>query len=149
MSGKRDFGRIRQLPSGRWQARYPGPDGVDRPAPRTVERKRDPADWLAEKRIELARDDDWLDVVPELHSHLSWFSEPGPEGLVFVGPLGGRLLRRDFRRLWAEALRTVGLDPATVHFHGLRHTGNPPGSRHPREHEGADGTDGPLHDARR
>lgn len=29
------FGRVRKLPSGRWQARYHGPDGVDRPAPAT------------------------------------------------------------------------------------------------------------------
>jgi integrase len=63
-------------------------------------------------------------VVPELRSHVSWFSESDPDGLVFVGPLGGRLLRRNFRRLWAEAVRTVGLDPAVVHFHDLRHTGN-------------------------
>lgn len=28
--GRRQFGRIRRLASGRWQARYPGPDGVDR-----------------------------------------------------------------------------------------------------------------------
>jgi integrase len=316
MAGKRDFGRIRQLPSGRWQARYPGPDGIGRSAPRTFERKRDAADWLAEKRTELARGD-WLNpdlgrvlfgeyaarwvnerdlsettrerydqvlrvhllptfglrafgeireadvrswrkerrdagvgqataakayrllhailhtatddgmlrrnpcrirrageeksseravlsveqvfeiadairprfrclvllaaftgmrfgelaalrrteldlhaaevrvlhsqaelrggrlltkdpksaaglrvvaipsaVVPELRSHLSWFSEPATDGLVFVGPLGGRLLRRNFRRLWAEAVREVGLDPASVHFHDLRHTGN-------------------------
>ncbi len=35
MASKRHFGRIRKLPSGRYQARYPGPDGVDRPAPHT------------------------------------------------------------------------------------------------------------------
>ncbi|MDP9101929.1 MAG: site-specific integrase [Actinomycetota bacterium] len=28
--GRRQFGRIRRLASGRWQARYPAPDGVDR-----------------------------------------------------------------------------------------------------------------------
>jgi hypothetical protein len=60
MASKRDFGRVRQLPSGRWQARYPGPDGVDRSAPRTFDRKRDANDWLAEKRTELPRGD-WLD----------------------------------------------------------------------------------------
>ena len=32
MAGKRRFGRVRRLPSGRWQARYKGPDGIDRPA---------------------------------------------------------------------------------------------------------------------
>jgi hypothetical protein len=36
MPGKRRFGRVRQLPSGRWQARYLGPDGIDRPADRTL-----------------------------------------------------------------------------------------------------------------
>jgi integrase len=315
MVSKQDFGRVRQLPSGRWQARYPGPDGVDRPAPRTFDRKRDATDWLAEKRTELARGE-WLDpdrgrvpfgeyaarsvnerdlsdttrerydqlrvhllptfglravgeireadvrtwrkdrrdagvgqstaakayrllhailhtaaddgllrrnpcrvrgageeksaersvlsvdqvfdiadairprfrclvllaaftslrfgepaalrrteldldagevrvlrsqaelrggrlltkdpksaaglrvvaipsaVVPELRSHVRWFSEPATDGLVFIGPLGGRLLRRNFRRLCAEAVRKVGLDPAGVHFHDLRHTGN-------------------------
>jgi hypothetical protein len=29
MAGKRRFGRVRRLPSGRWQARYKGPDGID------------------------------------------------------------------------------------------------------------------------
>ena len=37
MPGKRRFGRVRELPSGRWQARYKGPDGIDRPAPRTFD----------------------------------------------------------------------------------------------------------------
>ena len=57
-------------------------------------------------------------------SHVRWFSEPAANGLVFIGPLGGRLLRRNFRRLWVEAVGKVGLDPAGVHFHDLRHTGN-------------------------
>jgi integrase len=314
--GKRDFGRVRQLPSGRWQARYPGPDGIDRPAPHTFDRKRDATDWLADKRAELVRGD-WLDpdrgriafrdfgtrwveerdiaettrerydqvlrthllpmlgalavsdmreadvrswhkdrrsagvsqattakayrllhailhtaaddglirrnpcrirgageekaterpvltvdevfaladairprfrclvllaaftslrfgelaalrrpqldldagevrvvhsqaelrkgrlltkgpksaagsrivsipaaLIPELRSHVQWFAESAPDGLVFVGPLGGRLLRRNFRRLWGQAVSAVQLDPAAVHFHDLRHTGN-------------------------
>jgi integrase len=28
--GRRQFGRVRRLPSGKWQARHPGPDGLDR-----------------------------------------------------------------------------------------------------------------------
>jgi integrase len=39
-SGKRRFGRVRQLPSGRWQARYRGPDGQDHPAPTTFGSRR-------------------------------------------------------------------------------------------------------------
>lgn len=42
MAGKRrTFGRVRKLPSGRYQARYLGPDGLLRPAPRTFERRRE------------------------------------------------------------------------------------------------------------
>lgn len=47
MADKRRFGRIRKLPSGRYQARYPGPDGIDRPAPHTFTRKTDAERWLA------------------------------------------------------------------------------------------------------
>ncbi|MFF8604678.1 hypothetical protein ACF06X_01945 [Streptomyces sp. NPDC015346] len=40
MAGKkRSFGRVRKLPSGRYQARYPAPDGIDRPAPHTFRTK--------------------------------------------------------------------------------------------------------------
>lgn len=58
--GKRHFGRIRKLPSGRYQARYPGPDGVDRPADVTFTRKRDAEQWLSAKEVELARGE-WTD----------------------------------------------------------------------------------------
>jgi hypothetical protein len=37
--GHRRFGNVRKLPSGRYQARYPGPDGVMRSAPDTFTRK--------------------------------------------------------------------------------------------------------------
>jgi integrase len=61
MAGKkRRFGRIRKLPSGRYQARYPGPDGIDRPAPHTFETVRDADDWLAEQQTALRRGE-WQD----------------------------------------------------------------------------------------
>jgi integrase len=53
MAGKRHFGRVRQLPSGRWQARYTGPDGIERPAPQTFTRKRDAEAWLTHTEAEL------------------------------------------------------------------------------------------------
>ena len=43
---KRRFGRVRRLPSGSWQARYQGPDGIDRPAPETFATKTDAEVWL-------------------------------------------------------------------------------------------------------
>jgi integrase len=57
---RRNFGRVRKLPSGRYQARYPGPDGVLRPADRTFATTTDADLWLAKKRIEI-EDGRWLD----------------------------------------------------------------------------------------
>ncbi|MEU3917862.1 tyrosine-type recombinase/integrase [Streptomyces sp. NPDC029004] len=57
---RRTFGAVRKLPSGRYQARYPGPDDVMRPAPETFETARDAHDWLAEKQTEIRRDH-WQD----------------------------------------------------------------------------------------
>ncbi|MUN37862.1 tyrosine-type recombinase/integrase [Actinomadura litoris] len=59
MAGKRRFGRVRKLPSGRFQARYPGPDGLDRPAPTTFATKRDAERWLVLKEAEIQAGD-WL-----------------------------------------------------------------------------------------
>jgi integrase len=39
--GHRRFGSVRRLPSGRYQIRYPGPDGRTRTGPETYERKSD------------------------------------------------------------------------------------------------------------
>ncbi len=60
VAGKRRFGRVRQLPSKRWQARYLGPDGIDRPAPRTFATKRDAEIWLTRTEVEILSDR-WLD----------------------------------------------------------------------------------------
>ncbi|MFI1394240.1 tyrosine-type recombinase/integrase [Streptomyces sp. NPDC020681] len=57
---RRTFGAVRKLPSGRYQARYPGADDVMRPAPETFETTRDADDWLAEKQTEIRRGD-WQD----------------------------------------------------------------------------------------
>jgi integrase len=62
MVGKRRFGRVRQLPSGRWQARYPGPDGKDHTTPYTFKTKREADQWLTLKEADIKRGD-WLDPV--------------------------------------------------------------------------------------
>lgn len=49
---RRNFGQITKLPSGRWRARYTGPDLVRHPAPYTFETKMDAEAWLvAERRV--------------------------------------------------------------------------------------------------
>ena len=62
-SGKgrqRRFGTIRRLPSGRYQARYPGPDGVRRAADDTFATKSEAQDWLTLKVAEIL-EGDWID----------------------------------------------------------------------------------------
>lgn len=59
-ANRRRFGRVRKLPSGRWQARYPGPDGRDRTAPCTFASKTDAARFLAATEVDMGRGA-WLD----------------------------------------------------------------------------------------
>ncbi len=79
---KRRFGRVRKLPSGRYQARYPGPDGLDHPAPETFATKTDAEVWLVKTEADILNDDwlnpedgkvlfgdyarDWIDERPDL-----------------------------------------------------------------------------------
>ena len=53
MSGKRRFGTVRRLASGRWQVRYNAQDGVRRLAPTTFETKRDADRWLVTTEAEM------------------------------------------------------------------------------------------------
>jgi len=59
-AGRRHFGFVRKLPSGRFQASYLGPDGRRRTAPETFERKQDASRWLSLVESELARGE-WRD----------------------------------------------------------------------------------------
>jgi integrase len=55
------------------------------------------------------------DIVPELADHLERFAEASPNGLVFIGPKGGRLRRSNFRDVWYRARGAAGLPE--LHFH--------------------------------
>ncbi|MDQ7904834.1 tyrosine-type recombinase/integrase [Phytohabitans sp. ZYX-F-186] len=57
---KRRFGSVRQMRSGRWQARYTGLDGLTRTAPDTFDAKRAAEQWLVEVEAEMLRGD-WVD----------------------------------------------------------------------------------------
>jgi len=66
-------------------------------------------------------------AIPEvvsnvLRDHLDDYSEPGGEGLVFVGPKGGPLRRGNFSGVWRSIAHEASLDG--LRFHDLRHTGN-------------------------
>jgi integrase len=60
MAGRRRFGRVRKLPSGRWQARYRAPDGQDHRASETFTTKTAADRWLAALETDLMRGQ-WID----------------------------------------------------------------------------------------
>jgi excisionase family DNA binding protein len=123
MPGKRRFGRVRELPSGRWQARYKGPDGIDRPAPHTFGSKTSAERWLTLTEAEIIQGD-WID--PDAGRVLfgkyasDWIEErPGlrPEVYALANTIRGRyralVLLGVFSSLrWGElaALRRSDID---------------------------------------
>lgn len=60
--GRRRFGNVRKRHSGRWQARYVGPDGIERTAPNTFDTERLAKKWLTVVESEIIKGE-W--VAPE------------------------------------------------------------------------------------
>lgn len=73
---RRNFGSIRKLPSGRWQARYRNPRGKLLSAPETFATKGDASAWLARTQADKARGD---------------FVDPGA-GRITVGDFAERFI---------------------------------------------------------
>ncbi|WP_300614583.1 site-specific integrase [Trebonia sp.] len=90
MVRKRRFGRVRRLPSGRWQVRYKGPDGIDHPAPNTFVTKADAERWLALTEADIIKDN-WLN------------------------PDTGRVLFADYARAWVA--ERPNLSPKTFQLY--------------------------------
>jgi integrase len=62
-------------------------------------------------------------IIPVLRWHLSRFTAPGDDALIFTSPAGFPLRHGLFRaRVWVKATRQIGM--SGLHFHDLRHTGN-------------------------
>src|SRR4051794_35615594 len=56
MSGRRRFGAVRKLPSGRWQARFRDPEtGLVRTAPQTFTTKTEASRWLSIIEADMTR----------------------------------------------------------------------------------------------
>ncbi len=129
---RRRFGAIRKLPSGRFQARYPGPDGVVRPADDTFAAKAEAEEWLTLKEAEIL-DDDWIDpdageiLIPDYAA--TWIEErPGlrPKSIVnYRGLLRGQVaphlatvtvgeLTVARVRRWRKQLLDCGTSPITT-----------------------------------
>ena len=89
--GHRRFGNVRKLPSGRYQARYPGPDGRMRNAPETFARKSDADLYLTLVEAQIARRE-WID------------------------PERGKVKLGDYARRWID--QRPNLRPRTIHLYG-------------------------------
>jgi integrase len=103
--GRRRFGNVRKLPSGRWQARYPGADGMTRKAPQTFATQGEAAEWLTLVEADIIRGD--------------W--SPPEAGDVPLGEYARRWI--DERKL---APRTRELYAALLRLHIAPHLGTLP-----------------------
>ncbi|MGW8993054.1 tyrosine-type recombinase/integrase [Streptomyces zhihengii] len=111
---RREFGSVRQLPSGRWQARYWAPDGARRTAPETFETKTDAQDWLVLTKADIQRNV-WVDpeagAVNFQEYALKWVAERGLSATT--DELYRRLLRLHLLPFFGDAdLETI--TPPTV-----------------------------------
>lgn len=86
MARKRQFGSVRRLSSGRWQARYRVAGGRFVAAPRTFPTKADAARWLAGVESDQARG-------------------------VWVDPRAGKVLLNDYASAWLRS--KVRISPRT------------------------------------
>ena len=128
---KRRFGSIRKLPSGRFQARYPGPDGVFRPAPDTFRTNTEAAQYLVETEADMMRQE-WIDPDAgriTLRAYTErWIAERGLEdrtidlykGLLrnHISPHLGTTMLADLTashvRTWRTDSLNNGTGPTTV-----------------------------------
>ena len=101
--GRRAFGSIRKISSGRFQARYTGPDGQKHPAPSTFARKSDADAWLARIQTQIAMGE--------------WRS---PEEIDETEARRASLLFSDWADEWLTSLPSLGRSPKTIQTHTYR-----------------------------
>jgi integrase len=93
--GRRAFGSMRQLPSGRWQARYRDLAGVQYTAPRTFATRPEAARFLAQVETDLARGE-WTD------------------------PRAGRVSFEEWAGRWQESTTNLRPNTRALHAYLLR-----------------------------
>lgn len=109
---QRQFGNIRKLPSGRWQARYRGPDGKLRSADSTFATKADANAWLSRQQTAVVTGD-WR--PPE--AGLETFGDYGRRWLasrVDLRPRTAELYESLWRRWLEPSFASVPLGKMTV-----------------------------------
>lgn len=109
MSGRRAFGNIRKLSSGRYQARYRGPDNQHHKAPVTFQRKKQADEWLAAEQTLIARDT-WTPPDKRAQPADTPDTTPTPEVPTFD----------QWADQWVETLPQTGRTPRTVQTYKYR-----------------------------
>lgn len=121
---RRTFGRVRKLPSGRYQVRYPGPDGVLRPAAMTFPTEADADAWLDQTEAKMVLGewfnpdgglvpfgnyaDEWLTDRPlapktrQTYEGLLRLHIKPTLGVIRLADLDGRTVRRWHGRMRAD-----------------------------------------------
>ena len=115
MAKRREFGRVRQLPSGRWQARYPLDDGALTAAPNTFETKREAVQYLDRVSTDMQRGE-WTDPRLGLITFGRW-SQQWIAGRANLRPstrsLYDVLLRHELLPAFGD-IELARIDPAAV-----------------------------------
>lgn len=130
-NGKRRFGTVRRLPSGNWQVRYTGPDGIRRTDDNTYPDKTAALDRLVELEAEVLRGA-WVDPdagkVSLADYAARWIterdlSERTAENYTMylrkhVGPYLGHLMLVELKppriRTWRKQIQDAGVGAPTV-----------------------------------
>lgn len=107
---RREFGTVRQLHSGRWQARYWAPDGSRRTAPETFSTRTDAQTWLTLTQADIERKH-WVDpdagAVNFAAYAVQWVEERG------LSATTEELYRRLLRLHLLPTFASVNLDDIT------------------------------------
>ena len=106
---KSGFGSLRRLPSGRWQARYTGPDGAEHRGPTTFSETTKPSKKYPQGRSQFAIS--WLDHERSLIDQGEW--TPPAERRAEVKRQAAEARRNTFKAYAAEYLNTRDLRPST------------------------------------
>lgn len=107
--GRRPFGTIRKLPSGRYQARYSDPAGRQVTAPRSFETKRDADRWLATVQSDMVRGA-WTDPRAGTVTFADW----AEEWLGFKAGQRPATLARDRAAIRTHFLPVIGDVPVVA-----------------------------------
>lgn len=129
--GRRSFGSVRKLPSGRYQASFVDPHGVRRSAPQTFVAKADASRWLAKTETEVSAGS-WVDPSAAQVALATYAEAWLAQRTVKGRPLAARTLQTYRHSLDAWILPRLGqhrlsaLTPALVrtwHSETLSQTG--------------------------